>query len=210
MQISKYVQIQIQSPDRPSKYQQRSWFRPTWEEALLVQRPRRAAARMGCDNNIILKAKLPFIWTLDNLFNFVKHFFSFKTSDPTPFHSTFKIVATLHSSILDFFRNILWNFLSASFITDIFNVDRCKNLPLSNRSPQTLGSYSMSSAPPLPATKKNDQNTSNSLRQLIKIFHTITPFIGRHFSTALRLCLVNPPLQKLLLDQSQLLSKSCH
>ena len=36
----------------------------------------------------------------------------------------------------------------------MFNVDRCKNLPLSNRLLQTLGSYSMSSAPPLPATKK--------------------------------------------------------
>ena len=201
--------IQIESPDHPNKYQQRSWFRPTWEEALLVQRPRRAAARMGCDNNIILKAKLPFIWTLDNLFNFVKHFFSFKTSDPTPLHSTFKLVATLHSSIFDFFRNILWNFLSASeqtcsmsivVKTYLSPIVRPKHLDLT----QCLLLHRS-----LPQ-KKNDQNTFQSLRQLIKIFHKITPFVGRHFSNAQRLCLVNPPLLKLLLDQSQLLSELCH
>ena len=143
----------------------------------------------------------------------------------TPLNSTFKVVTTLHSTldILDFFKELfvkfpLLNFqLLGLYLKTTFFVGflynrrvQCKNLPLSNRWPQTLGSCSMSSAPPLPATKKNNQNTSQSLRQLIKIFHTITPFIGRHFSDAQRLCLVNPPLLKLLLDQSQLLSESCH
>ena len=123
----------------------------------------------------------------------------------TPLNSTFKLVTTLHSTldILDFFKELfvkfpLLNFqLLGLYLKTTFFVGflynrrvQCKNLPLSNRWPQTLGSCSMSSAPPLPATKKNNQNTSQSLRQLIKIFHTITPFIGRRL---LRLCQVNPP-----------------
>ena len=128
----------------------------------------------------------------------------------TPLNSTFKLVTTLHSTldILDFFKELFVKFTLLNFqllglylkrtffVSILYNrLVQCKNLPFSNRWPQTLGSCSMSSAPPLPATKKNNQNTSQSLRQFIKIFHTITPFIGRHFSNAQRLCLVNPPSQ---------------
>ena len=91
-------------------------------------------------------------------------------------------MTTLHSTldILDFFKELfvkfpLLNFqLLGLYLKTTFFVGflynrrvQCKNLPLSNRWPQTLGSCSMSSAPPLPATKKNNQNTSQSLRQFI-------------------------------------------
>ena len=87
----------------------------------------------------------------------------------TPLNSTFKLVTTLHSTldILDFLKELfvkfpLLNFqLLGLYLKTTFFVGflynrrvQCKNLPLSNRWPQTLGSCSMSSAPLLPATKK--------------------------------------------------------
>ena len=96
----------------------------------------------------------------------IKHFF---LKLVTPLNSTFKLVTTLHSTldILDFFKELfvkfpLLNFqllglyLKRTFFVSILynRLVQCKNLPFSNRWPQTLGSCSMSSAPPLPATKK--------------------------------------------------------
>ena len=107
----------------------------------------------------------------------IKHFFLLKLV--TPLNSTFKLVTTLHSTldILDFLKELfvkfpLLNFqLLGLYLKTTFFVGflynrrvQCKNLPHSNRWTQTLGSCSMSSAPPLPATKKNNQNTSQSLR----------------------------------------------